>query len=61
MLPAGCHSQAAGVLAQQQMELTGPEFQSLLDVSSLLKLSAAEDHMKDDREGEDSLRDRMQQ
>uniref|UniRef100_G3PXY3 E2F transcription factor 5 n=1 Tax=Gasterosteus aculeatus TaxID=69293 RepID=G3PXY3_GASAC len=46
----GCHSQAAGVLAQQQMELTGPEFQSLLDVSSLLKLSAAEDHMKDDRE-----------
>ena len=41
------------MLEQQQMDLAGPEFQSELDVSSLLKLSAAGDHMKDDREGEE--------
>ncbi|XP_037314257.2 transcription factor E2F5 isoform X2 [Pungitius pungitius] len=45
-----CHSQAAAVLVQQQMDLTGPEFQSVLDMSSLLKLSAAGDHVKDNRE-----------
>ncbi len=33
------------------MDLAGTEFQSVLDVSSLLKLNAAGDHMKDDREG----------
>lgn len=33
------------------MDLEGPEFQSVLDMSSLLKLSSAGDHMKDDREG----------
>ena len=34
------------------MDLAGPEFQSVLDVNSLLKLGAAGEHMKDDREGE---------
>ncbi|XP_008284991.1 transcription factor E2F5 [Stegastes partitus] len=38
-----CHS--------QQTDLAGPEFQSMLDVSSLLTLSAAGDHVKDDGEG----------
>ncbi|KAI3374790.1 hypothetical protein L3Q82_021345 [Scortum barcoo] len=45
-----CHSQSAAALEQQQMDLAGTEFQSVLDMSSLLKLSAAGDHMKDDRE-----------
>ncbi|TKS79610.1 Transcription factor E2F5 [Collichthys lucidus] len=45
-----CHSQSAAELEQQQMDLVGSEFQSVLDVSSLLKLSTAGDHMKDDRE-----------
>ncbi|XP_049888591.1 transcription factor E2F5-like isoform X1 [Epinephelus moara] len=45
-----CHSQSTAVLEQQQMDLGGPEFQSVLDVSGLLKLNAAGDHMKDDRE-----------
>lgn len=49
MVPTEC--QPVAVLEQQQMDLAGPEFQSVLDVSSLLKLSAAGDHMKDDREG----------
>lgn len=39
-------------LEQQEMDLVDQEFQSVLDVSSLLKLSATEDHMKDNREGE---------
>lgn len=47
MLPAECPT----VLEQQQMDLVGPEFQSVLDMSSLLKLNVAGDHMKDDREG----------
>ncbi|XP_029380418.1 transcription factor E2F5 [Echeneis naucrates] len=42
--------QPLGVLEQQQMDLAGSEFQPVLDVSSLLKLSTAGDHMKDDRE-----------
>lgn len=33
------------------MDLAGPDFQSVLDVSSLLKLNTAGDHLKDDREG----------
>ncbi|KAL7387097.1 hypothetical protein ABVT39_018240 [Epinephelus coioides] len=45
-----CHSQSTAVLEQQQMDLGGPEFQSVLDVSGLLKLNAAGDHMKDNRE-----------
>jgi len=49
----GCHSQpAAAALEQHHMDLAGPEFQSVLDVNSLLKLGAAGEHMKDDREGE---------
>lgn len=47
MLPAECHSQPAAML-EQQMDLVGSEFQSVLDV---LKFSTAEDHMKDDRDG----------
>lgn len=48
---AECHSQAAALLEPQQMDLAGPEFQSVLDMSSLLKLNTAGDHLKDDREG----------
>lgn len=48
---AVCHTQPAPVLEQQQMDLTGHDFQSVLDMSSLLKLNTAGDHMKDDREG----------
>lgn len=33
------------------MDLAGPEFQSVLDVSSLLKLNTDGDHMKDSTEG----------
>lgn len=33
------------------MDLAGPDFQSVLDMSSLLNLNSAGDHMKDDREG----------
>ncbi|GLD50898.1 transcription factor E2F5-like protein, partial [Lates japonicus] len=51
--------QPVAVLEQQQMDLAGPEFQSVLDVSSLLKLSAAGDHMKDDREGAVDLIDEL--
>ncbi|XP_068558079.1 transcription factor E2F5 [Cebidichthys violaceus] len=54
-----CHSQSAAVLEQQQMDLAGPEFQSVLDMSSLLKLNAAGDHMKDDREGAVDLIDEL--
>ncbi|XP_045908506.1 transcription factor E2F5 [Micropterus dolomieu] len=54
-----CHNQSAAVLEQQQMDLAGPEFQSVLDVSSLLKLSVAGDHMKDDREGAVDLIDEL--
>ncbi|XP_054481091.1 transcription factor E2F5 [Anoplopoma fimbria] len=53
-----CHSQSAAVL-EQQMDLAGPEFQSVLDMSSLLKLNAAGDHMKDDREGAVDLIDEL--
>ncbi|AWP03825.1 putative transcription factor E2F5-like [Scophthalmus maximus] len=51
--------QPAAMLEQQQMDLTDPEFQSVLDVSSLLKLNAAEDHMRDDREGAVDLIDEL--
>ncbi|XP_074507858.1 transcription factor E2F5 isoform X1 [Sebastes fasciatus] len=55
-----CHSQSAAVLQQQQeMDLAGQEFQSVLDVSSLLKLNAAGDHMKDDREAAVDLIDEL--
>lgn len=53
MLLAECHIQSvAASLEQQQIDLAAPEFQSVLDVSTLLKLSAAGDHMKDDGGGE---------
>ncbi|CAB1422435.1 unnamed protein product [Pleuronectes platessa] len=42
--------QSVAVLEQKRMDLAGSEFQSVLDVNSLLVLSAAGDHMKDDRE-----------
>ncbi|XP_056248402.1 transcription factor E2F5 isoform X2 [Seriola aureovittata] len=51
--------QPVAVLGQQQMDLADPEFQSVLDVSSLLKLNAAGDHMKDDREGAVDLIDEL--
>ncbi|KAK9538698.1 hypothetical protein VZT92_003851 [Zoarces viviparus] len=52
------YSQSAAVLEQQQqMDLEGPEFQSGLDMSSLLKLSAGD--MKDDREGAVDLIDEL--
>ncbi|XP_059201362.1 transcription factor E2F5 [Centropristis striata] len=54
-----CHSQSAVELEQQQIDLAGPEFQSVLDMSSLLKLSAAGDHMKDDRDGAVDLIDEL--
>ncbi|XP_034410481.1 transcription factor E2F5 isoform X2 [Cyclopterus lumpus] len=54
-----CRSQSAAVLEQQQMDLAGQEFQSGLDVSSLLKLNVAGDHMKDDREGAVDLIDEL--
>lgn len=33
------------------MYLAGPDFQSVLDMNSLLKLNAVGDHIKDDRDG----------
>ncbi|KAK1878867.1 Transcription factor E2F5 [Dissostichus eleginoides] len=53
-----CHVQSAVMLGQQQMDL-GSEFQSMLDVGSLLKLSAAGDHLKDDRDGAVDLIDEL--
>ncbi|XP_072296910.1 transcription factor E2F5 [Eucyclogobius newberryi] len=44
-----CHSDAAMSLAQQHMDLVGPEFQPVMDMSNLLKLSGATDHLKDER------------
>ncbi|XP_026005834.1 transcription factor E2F5 isoform X1 [Maylandia zebra] len=45
------HGRPVMGLEQQEMDLVDQEFQSVLDVSSLLKLSATGDHMKDNREG----------
>ncbi|XP_047223483.1 transcription factor E2F5 isoform X3 [Girardinichthys multiradiatus] len=48
------HSEEAAVmLEQQQIDLEDPEFQSVLDVSSLLRLSTGGDSMRDDREDMD--------
>ncbi|XP_058504539.1 transcription factor E2F5 [Solea solea] len=44
---------------EHHMDLVDPEFQSVLDVSSLLKLHTAGDHMKDDREGTVDLIDEL--
>ncbi|KAK7944707.1 hypothetical protein WMY93_000435 [Mugilogobius chulae] len=49
-----CHSDAAVSLTQQHqqhMDLVGPEFQPVMDMSNLLKLSGATDHLKDERTG----------
>lgn len=46
------------VVTQEHTGMGGPEFQSLLDVSSLLKLNTA-DHMKDEREGVADLIDEL--
>ncbi|KAM3603784.1 uncharacterized protein V6R79_002040 [Siganus canaliculatus] len=54
-----CHSQSAAELDPQQMDLVGPELQSILDVSSPLKLSAAAAHLKDDRHGAVDLIDEL--
>ncbi|KAL3055413.1 hypothetical protein OYC64_018154 [Pagothenia borchgrevinki] len=53
-----CHVQSAVMLGQQQMDLDS-EFQSVLDVGSLLKLSTAGDHLKDDRDGAVDLIDEL--
>ncbi|XP_008332748.1 transcription factor E2F5 [Cynoglossus semilaevis] len=48
--PPDVHMETQPVFVlEQQLVLADPEFQSVLDVSSLLKLSSAEDQMKDDR------------
>ncbi|XP_041849049.1 transcription factor E2F5 [Melanotaenia boesemani] len=52
-----CH-QSAAALEQHQMDLVGPEFQSVLDVSNLLKLNTAAE-VKDDREGAVDLIDEL--
>ncbi|KAI4809693.1 hypothetical protein KUCAC02_018559 [Chaenocephalus aceratus] len=52
-----CHVQSA-VMLGQQMDL-GSEFQSVLDGGSLLKLSTAGDHLKDDRDGAVDLIDEL--
>ncbi|KAK2822614.1 hypothetical protein Q5P01_022679 [Channa striata] len=54
-----CHSQPVAVLNQQQMDLVDPEFQSVLDMNSLLKLNTVEDRMKDYREGTVDLIDEL--
>ncbi|XP_056277389.1 transcription factor E2F5 isoform X4 [Pseudoliparis swirei] len=48
-----CGSQSAAALEQQQMDLAAQDFHPGLDMSSLLKLNAAGDHMKDGRAGID--------
>uniref|UniRef100_UPI0037E76E04 transcription factor E2F5 n=1 Tax=Semicossyphus pulcher TaxID=241346 RepID=UPI0037E76E04 len=54
-----CHGQSAAVLEQQQIDLADPDFQSVLEVSGLLKLNAAGDNVKDDREGAVDLIDEL--
>ncbi|XP_028282503.1 transcription factor E2F5 isoform X2 [Parambassis ranga] len=49
-----CYSQSAAELEQQHID-----FQSELDVTSLLKLSTVGDHMKDDRQGAVDLIDEL--
>ncbi|XP_060901077.1 transcription factor E2F5-like [Labrus mixtus] len=54
-----CHSRSSIIFEQHQLDLEDPDFQPVLEVSSLLKLSAAGDHMKDDREGAVDLIDEL--
>nr|XP_019955873.1 PREDICTED: transcription factor E2F5-like [Paralichthys olivaceus] len=51
--------QPVAVFEQQQMDLAGSEFQSVLDVSSLLKVSSAGGPMKDDRDSAVDLIDEL--
>uniref|UniRef100_A0A8C6WN92 E2F transcription factor 5 n=1 Tax=Neogobius melanostomus TaxID=47308 RepID=A0A8C6WN92_9GOBI len=44
-----CHSDGALSLPQDHMDLMGPEFQPVMDMSNLLKLSGAADHLRDER------------
>lgn len=59
LLPAECGSQSAAALEQQQMDLAAQDFHPGLDMSSLLKLNAAGDHMKDGRAGAVDLIDEL--
>lgn len=43
------HSDVAVNLSQEHMDLIGPDIQPVMDMSNLLKLSGAADHLKDDR------------
>ncbi|XP_076004214.1 transcription factor E2F5 [Genypterus blacodes] len=53
-----CDSQSAAVLLQQ-MDEPGEEFQSVLDMSNLLKLNTAGEYMKEEREGVVDLFDEL--
>lgn len=50
--PADCHGQAAVTpLNQQRLDLAGPDFQSVLDIRSLLKTNTADEQLKDNKAG----------
>lgn len=44
-----CHSDSVVSLSHDHLDLMGPEFQPVMDMSNLLKLSGAGDHLRDDR------------
>lgn len=48
------HSQAAAVLNQQQFDLAGADFQSMLDLRNLLKPNTADEQLKNNKAGSDS-------
>uniref|UniRef100_A0AAV2JXC7 E2F/DP family winged-helix DNA-binding domain-containing protein n=1 Tax=Knipowitschia caucasica TaxID=637954 RepID=A0AAV2JXC7_KNICA len=52
------HTEAAVSLAQQHMDLVGPEFQPVMDMSNLLKLSGAT-ALKDERSAVDLIEELM--
>lgn len=54
-----CHSNPAVSLSQEHMDLVGPEFQPVMDMSNLLKLSGAADHLRDDRAAAADLIDEL--
>ncbi|XP_021169019.2 transcription factor E2F5 isoform X1 [Fundulus heteroclitus] len=58
-VPMEFHSESAAVLEQHQIDLEDPEFQSVPDVSSLLRLSTGGESMRDDREGAGGLIDEL--
>lgn len=50
--PADCYGQAAATLLnQQRLDLAGPDFQSVLDIRSLLKPNTADEQLKDNKAG----------